>query len=105
MLELLADTVGLRFYLTQINLFTEGASISSPIKRFTVTKTKKPPLKVAGKNKHKEFTLHERHITSVLSYDIVKFLGESDCSFVSAVSIKCGKLGYDFDNQSHQRLL
>lgn len=54
MLELLADTVGLRFYLTQINLFTEAASISSPIKRFTVTKTKKPPLMVAGKNKHKE---------------------------------------------------
>ena len=52
MLELLADTVGLRFYLTQINLFAEAASISSPIKRFTVTKTKKPPLKVAGKNKH-----------------------------------------------------
>ena len=49
MLELLADTVGLRFYLTQINLFTEGASISSPTKWFTVTKTKKPPLKVAGK--------------------------------------------------------
>ena len=54
MLGLLADTVGLRFYLTQINLFTEAASISSPTKCLIVTKTKKPPLKVAGKNKHKE---------------------------------------------------
>ena len=45
MLELLADTVGLRFYLTQINLFTEVASISSPTKRFTVTKTKKATIK------------------------------------------------------------
>ena len=45
MLELLADTVGLRFYLTQINLFTEATSISSPTKRFTVTKTKKATIK------------------------------------------------------------
>ena len=56
MLELLADTVGLRFYLTQINLFTEATSISSPTKRFTVTKTKKPPLKVAEKINTMDYT-------------------------------------------------
>ena len=103
MLELLADTVGLGFLFDSNKTFLPKARTPRRTQGGLRVQTKKPPLKVARKNKHNG--LHKRHIPSVLSYDAVEFLGESDCPFVSTVSIKCGKLGYDFDNQPHQRLL
>ena len=106
MFGLLANTVGTRFlFESNKNLFIEGESVLSHTKRFESSNKKATFIKVAGKNKHKGITLHERHITSVLPYDIVKFLGKGNRSFISTVSVKCSKLGYDFDNQSHQRLM